>query len=755
MSREASVGGSGEASSNSGVAIPSVASTTSGTSDSKRLAVNAPGNRSDPGWKHGIAVDENPKKVQCKYCQKVINGGIYRLKHHLAGTQKDVGACKAVSDDVRKEMWKIISSLQENLIKRAKEIERRSSDSSPLGQYEDEEVEGAKRQRREIAKNPGDLFKKRGVSSQTTINGIFKKNLREEACQGIAFFFYNNAIPFHVAKSDEFKKMLDLVARHGIGFKPPSYHEIRVKYLKQQVDCTKEVIEQHKAFWKKMGCTIMTDGWTDKRRRTILNFLVNSPMGTIFLKSIDASDISKTADKIFKLMDEIVEEVGEENVVQIVTDNAANYKAAGEMLMGKRKRLYWTPCAAHCIDLMLEDFEKKIPIHKETIARGKKITTYIYSRTALISLLHHFTKEKDLIRPATTRFATSYLTLGCLNDNKGALIRMFTSKEWKSSQFAKTKDGKVIENVVMDKDFWKSIITCLRSAYPLIKVLRLVDSDEKPAMGFIYEEMDRAKEKIQAAFNGIKKSYLPLWEIIDARWDNQLHRPLHAAGYYLNPQFHYSPNFKADFEVKRGIYDCLQRMVESMEEVKKIDAQLEDFKYRKKFFGSAVATCGIETKTPAQWWESYGYEHPELQKFAIRVLSLTCSSSGCERNWSAFEMVHTKRRNRLKAKTMNDVVFVMANSKLAKKKELRKVNDYSIDDLASDDDWIVDDSENLDLDASNEDLVPVEEGPSSGAPHDDLELPSYDDDEVEEGGDAMEDAGDEEHMEDDYEFMNL
>ncbi|KAG6516356.1 hypothetical protein ZIOFF_026815 [Zingiber officinale] len=175
VAEEASVGGSGEASSNSGAAIPSVASTTSGTSDSKRLAVNAPGNRSDPGWKHGIAVDENPKKVQCKYCQKVINGGIYRLKHHLAGTQKDVGACKAVSDDVRKEMWKIVSSLQENLIKRAKEIEGRSSDSSPLGQYEDEEVEGAKRQRREIAKNPADLFKKRGG---VAINFVRKDDIR-------------------------------------------------------------------------------------------------------------------------------------------------------------------------------------------------------------------------------------------------------------------------------------------------------------------------------------------------------------------------------------------------------------------------------------------------------------------------------------------------------------------------------------------------------------------------------------------------
>jgi len=106
----------------------------------------------------------------------------------------------------------------------------------------------------------------------------------------------------------------------------------------------------------------MTDGWTDKRRRTILNFLVNSPKGIVFLKSIDSSAISKIANKICKMLDDIVEEIGEENVVQIVTDNAANYKAVGELLMKKRKTLYWTPCAAHCIDLMLEDFEKKVPL---------------------------------------------------------------------------------------------------------------------------------------------------------------------------------------------------------------------------------------------------------------------------------------------------------------------------------------------------------------------------------------------------------
>ena len=84
---------------------------------------------------------------------------------------------------------------------------------------------------------------------------------------------------------------------------------------------------------------------------------------------------------------------------------------------------------------------------------------------------------------------------------------MFTSNEWKSSKFAKTNDGKIVEDIVLDKKFWKNIITCLKGTLPLIELLRLVDSNQKPAMGFIYEAMDQAKEKIQKAFNVVKNKY--------------------------------------------------------------------------------------------------------------------------------------------------------------------------------------------------------------------------------------------------------
>jgi len=154
---------------------------------------------------------------------------------------------------------------------------------------------------------------------------------------------------------------------------------------------------------------------------------------------------------------------------------------------------------------MLEDFEKKIPLHHDTISNGKKITPYIYSRTGLISLFHKYTKGIDLIIPTLTHFVTCYLTLGCLNDNKGSLIRMFTSEEWQSSQFVKTRNRGFVESLILDKRFWKNVLNFLRSVIFLIKVLCMVNSDEKPAMGFIYEEMDLAKENIQSLFNGVSK----------------------------------------------------------------------------------------------------------------------------------------------------------------------------------------------------------------------------------------------------------
>ena len=44
--------------------------------------------------------------------------------------------------------------------------------------------------------------------------------------------------------------------------------------------------------------------------------------------------------------------------------------------------------------------------------------------------------------------------------------------------------------------------------------------------------------------------YMPLWDIIDKRWDRQSHSPLNAAGYFFNPAYFYdNTKFSEDGEV--------------------------------------------------------------------------------------------------------------------------------------------------------------------------------------------------------------
>ncbi|KAI3865750.1 hypothetical protein MKX03_025496, partial [Papaver bracteatum] len=101
---------------------------------------------------------------------------------------------------------------------------------------------------------------------------------------------------------------------------------------------------------------------------------------------------------------------------------------------------------------------------------------------------------------------------------------------------AKEKLGKKVQEIILgDANFWLSIISCLKSVTPLVKVLRLVDGDDKPAMGYIYKAIDRAKEQIQVNFKNVRSRYTVYTDIIELRWNTQLHGPLHTAGYYLNP----------------------------------------------------------------------------------------------------------------------------------------------------------------------------------------------------------------------------
>ncbi|GJZ75180.1 ribonuclease H-like domain-containing protein [Tanacetum coccineum] len=154
-------------------------------------------------------------------------------------------------------------------------------------------------------------------------------------------------------------------------------------------------MKKYEEEWESIGCSIMTDAWSDRKRRSIMNLCVNSKLGTVFIGAKDFSDKAHTSDHIFEYVDKCIEDVGVENVVQVVTDNASNNMGAAKLLHEKRPKLFWTSCATHTINLMLEAIGG-LPRYKKTLDQAKTLTVFIYAHHKTLALMRQFTKRRDI-----------------------------------------------------------------------------------------------------------------------------------------------------------------------------------------------------------------------------------------------------------------------------------------------------------------------------------------------------------------------
>ena len=166
------------------------------------------------------------------------------------------------------------------------------------------------------------------------------------------------------------------------------------------------------------------------------------------------------------MLDEVVIDVGVANVIQIVTDNAAAYVAVGRLLMERHPTLFWSPCATHCLDLLLENLGKLSWVEK-VVEDGRNIAKYIYNHTWVLSLMREHTGGKDLVRAGVTRFATNFLNLQSISETLLDLRRMFLDKKWLESPYARKLEAEKIARIVFDSNFQKLMEETLKVSFQL------------------------------------------------------------------------------------------------------------------------------------------------------------------------------------------------------------------------------------------------------------------------------------------------
>jgi len=535
--------------------------------------------RADPAWDYCIEmIDPKGRKFwKCMYCEKEFKGGgIHRIKQHLAGKKGDAVGCKKVPYDVRYKMQQNLKEIDEKKNKGQNDLTDKqvlednvaSSEVQPPVQHITQSAAISSSQsgiKRKSTEDGSNFFAPRTtVGAQPSIRfSMAGKEAVRRVDLAIGRFLYDNCIPMNVANSVYYQEMIDAIASIGSGYKGPTYHALRTNVL---LDMKREVtllVDAIRGSWSETGCTIMADGWQDRNNRQLINFLVYCPRGIVFVKSVDASDVVKDAVTLCNLFVELVEFAGAGNVVHFVTDNAANYKAAGRLLNDKFPSIFWSPCAAHCLNLILGDIGK-MGFVSSLATRASKITKFVYNHGYLLAWLRKRDGWKEIIRPGPTRFATTFIALKSIHEHKHDLQALVTSKTFTDSRYSRDPKGKDVIAIVLDNKFWNDCGIVVQIVAPLVRLLRIVDADNRPSLGYVYDGMYRARKTIKNVFRNKKSLYKPYTKIIKQRWDRQLRKDIHAASYLLNPVFYYDQeHFSKKPEVMHGFLGILNNIVPS------------------------------------------------------------------------------------------------------------------------------------------------------------------------------------------------
>lgn len=139
-----------------------------------------------------------------------------------------------------------------------------------------------------------------------------------------------------------------------------------------------------------------------------MNIVVHCDTGVAFWMSKNVSSDVHDRKFIFDFVDNAIGSEagpGEENVVQVVTDNASNNMTAAKMLAMKRPHIFWTSCAAHIINLLLASIARIKQI-RNVITLGRTLT--VFRHTISLDLLRQFTKDLDSLYNSSGSYEICY-----------------------------------------------------------------------------------------------------------------------------------------------------------------------------------------------------------------------------------------------------------------------------------------------------------------------------------------------------------
>ena len=188
------------------------------------------------------------------------------------------------------------------------------------------------------------------------IEKAFQNNARHELDSRIVRMFYTGGLPFNFARNPYYRNSYANAATHSIlGYVPHGYNALRTTLLQKERAHVERLLKPIKEYWLENGVSIVSDEWSDPQRWPLINIMVVSDGGLVFIKAIDGLGEFKDKHYIAGVLKDARKDIGHEKVVQVIIDNANVMKSVGALIEGEYPKIFWIPCVVYTLNLGLKN----------------------------------------------------------------------------------------------------------------------------------------------------------------------------------------------------------------------------------------------------------------------------------------------------------------------------------------------------------------------------------------------------------------
>jgi len=457
----------------------------------------------------------------CCCCGRSFPGGPDRIRNHIHSVRGGgVAGCTLKNGDprIQDEFEQIHAELGRRMAAAqaaARLLEQERNDSAAANASACAAAASAA-----AATSSGQVIDLSQPSIADALAGNMRATTSVEVNLAWAQAFVGCGIPLSVVDNSHFKRAVTLTAQSGSRFLKRNSH---TKELESQLadrrafsgrlldqtdtDVMARVASIKNPMTKDTGLSVMSDGMENIASRPLLNVLCSNPAGQFFVKVIDATGKDKTKEYIAEQGIAAIEAEGAENVVALYMDGAC--RSSFSIINAKYPHVICIICAAHTLDLLLEDFAKPdrqgpvvggrgrfqfdTSFTRETLRANRDIVKFITGHEKTLAIYRKKAEDlpvdqkprggSELLKPGDTRFATEFIASERVSNCRLPLKQVVVSSEftsWLGKQTDTVKAaGAAVADTITSPEHWKKTGAIINMTCPLYALLRLCDGQNR------------------------------------------------------------------------------------------------------------------------------------------------------------------------------------------------------------------------------------------------------------------------------------